>query len=136
MARARAIGPLDSDRKIFEFVRGDFEKLDQEVFSVLGFDLNNDLRVYSEIARGQRDRVAVNPGDILRPVLIEGATSYVVVHNHPSGNVAPSQQDKHLTELLRQATKPYERGLVFLDHLIVGTGGHYYSFADKRSKRG
>ena len=136
MAKAKAIGPLDTDKKIFEFVRGDFEKLDQEVFSVLGFDLNNDLRVYSEIARGQRDRVAVNPGDILRPVLIEGATSYVVVHNHPSGNVAPSQQDKHLTELLRQATKPYEPGLVFLDHLIVGTGGHYYSFADKRSKRG
>jgi hypothetical protein len=136
MAKARAIGPLDSDQKVFEFVRSDFEKLDQEVFSVLGFDLNNDLRVYSEIARGQRDRVAVTPGDILRPVLIEGCVAYVVCHNHPSGNASPSEQDKSLTALLKKATWPYEPGLTFLDHLVIGSNGTYYSFADRKLKRG
>jgi hypothetical protein len=134
--RAAVIGPLDNDRQLHRFLREDLESQDQEIFVVVGLDLNNDLRLYSEIARGQRDRVAVSPVDVLRPVIIEGCVGYVCAHNHPSGHAEPSDQDRTLTEQLRRATEPYGGSLVFLDHLIVGSGGEYYSFSDRKLKKG
>lgn len=132
---AREIGPIDSDAQLYKLVRGDLEAQDQEVFMVVGFDIHNELRVYSEVARGQRDRVAVSPIDILRPVIIEGCAAFAVLHNHPTGKALPSPADKQLTAAIDQAAKA-AAGVLMLDHLIVGSGGSYYSFRDRALKRG
>lgn len=133
MALARQVGPIDTDRKLYEIVSPDLSRQDQEIFVVLGLDLNNDLRVYAEVARGQRDRVAVNVEDILRPVLLDGCVKFAVAHNHPSGNARPSTEDGLLTAKIKAAAATHP-SLSFLDHLVVGDR-EYYSFADKKLYR-
>jgi DNA repair protein RadC len=130
----RAKGPLDTDHKMAEFLRGEMGKEDQEVFVVVGLDLHRKLRSYTEVARGQRERVQVRVEDILRPVIIEGPHGFVVAHNHPSGSTEPSDADRRLTKEIAHAAKIACPSTVFLDHLIIGVGG-YYSFGDKRAKR-
>lgn len=131
--RAAAIGHLDSDAQLHRFLREDLEKEDQEVFVVVGLDIHNDLRCYAEVARGQRHSVRVEPADILRPILIEGCAGFVVAHNHPSGSAAPSLEDRKLTDQLRSASTHVR--VLLVDHLVIGSGGSYYSFADKKLKR-
>jgi hypothetical protein len=133
MALAKRLGPLDSDKKLYAFLAPDLAREDQEVFVVVGLDINADLRVYSEVARGQRDRVQVSVEDILRPVLLQGCTAFAVAHNHPSGLADPSAEDGKLTDRIREASKAHP-GLTFLDHLVIGQGS-YYSFADRKLKR-
>ena len=131
---AREIGPIDSDGQLFRLIRADLERQDQEVFIVVGFDIHNELRLYTEVARGQRDRVAVSQADILRSALIGGCTAFAVGHNHPTGKAIPSPADHKLTQAVEQASRAV--GLVMLDHLVVGSGGAYYSFRDRKLKRG
>jgi RadC-like JAB domain-containing protein len=132
MALARQVGPIDDDRKLYAILGPDLTRQDQEIFVVVGLDINNALRVYAEVARGQRDRVAVAVDDVMRPVLLEGCTALAVAHNHPSGNPSPSEKDAELTEKIRAGCR--SSGVVFLDHLVVGQDA-YYSFADRRLKR-
>lgn len=65
---------------------------------------------------------------ILREALLRRATSLVLCHNHPSGNVRPSQDDDRLTQALFQAAKVMN--IRMLDHVVV-TDGSYYSYADE-----
>jgi DNA repair protein RadC len=133
LARAKEVGPLDNDRGMYRFIRADLEKQDQEIFYVVGLDSHNGLRCVSEVARGQRDRVAVDVADVLRVVLIEGCKGFAVAHNHPAGNPVPSASDKTLTAKLEAAAPKV--GVIFLDHLVIGSGS-YYSFRDKKTKKG
>lgn len=133
LARAKAVGPLDNDAGMYRFIRADLEKQDQEIFYVVGLDAHNGLRCVSEVARGQRDRVAVDVADVLRVVLIEGCKAFVVAHNHPAGDPVPSKSDRDLTARISAAAP--EVGIIFLDHLVIGSGS-YYSFRDKKTKKG
>lgn len=63
-----------------------------------------------------------------RALEINGATKIVLAHNHPSGNLTPSQADKLLTQRMKEAGKFLEFEL--LDHVIVGHN-QYFSFADE-----
>jgi DNA repair protein RadC len=132
LARAQQVGPLDNDAGMYRFIRADLEKQDQEIFYVVGLDAHNGLRMVSEIARGQRDRVAVDVADVLRVVLMEGCKAFVVAHNHPAGDARPSAKDRELTVQLEKAAPAV--GVIFLDHLVIGSAS-YYSFADKKLKR-
>ena len=79
------------------------------------------------ISQGGIDQTAVDVRSILREAILHQATQIAVAHNHPSGNVAPSQADKTLTNNIRKASDMMNIRL--MDHVIV-TDGHYYSFHD------
>lgn len=64
--------------------------------------------------------------EILRDVLMIDGISFFIVHNHPSGEVSPSREDKTATEKLRSAAKLMDLNLN--DHIIIGVEGTYYSF--------
>lgn len=66
---------------------------------------------------------------VLRYALISKATSMVLCHNHPSGNLKPSQADIDLTKKVKQAGDIMDIQLV--DHVIIGSESNYYSFADE-----
>jgi DNA repair protein RadC len=65
---------------------------------------------------------------LFKHAINRGASSVIVTHNHPSGNLSPSQEDIRLTERLQEAGKILE--IPVLDHLIVAETG-YFSFADQ-----
>ena len=65
---------------------------------------------------------------IMRVLIDTGATQFAAVHNHPSGNSRPSNEDKRLTEQLKKAAGIFN--IRMIDHVIVANGG-YYSFSDE-----
>lgn len=80
-----------------------------------------------ELSKGGISGTVVDIRIILGIALKCNATSIVLVHNHPSGNLEPSEQDKSITKRLKEASKMLDLNL--LDHLIITTEG-YYSFSD------
>ena len=65
---------------------------------------------------------------IMRVLIDTGATQFAAVHNHPSGNIRPSNEDKRLTEQLKKAAGLFN--ITMIDHVIITNGG-YYSFGDE-----
>jgi DNA repair protein RadC len=65
----------------------------------------------------------------LRILLKAMASGIIIAHNHPSGNLKPSDADRELTSQIKQAGKLLD--ITLLDHLILGTEGDYVSFADE-----
>lgn len=84
------------------------------------------LGVY-ELSKGGISGTVVDLRIILAVALKCNASNIVLIHNHPSGNLQPSEQDKTITKKLREASKLLD--LLLLDHLIISKEG-YYSFAD------
>ena len=85
-----------------------------------------------EISKGTSDTALCEPRDILHHVIINNAKSYVLVHNHPSGDPTPSQQDISLTQKMCDASKMMN--LRLLDHVIIGRAAvnrrlPFYSFS-------
>ncbi|MCR5574688.1 MAG: DNA repair protein RadC [Bacteroidaceae bacterium] len=80
------------------------------------------------ISQGGIDQTAVDIRTIMREAILHQATQIAVVHNHPSGNVKPSQADKTLTNAIRKAADIMNIRLT--DHVIV-TDGQYFSFHDQ-----
>jgi len=80
------------------------------------------------VSIGLVNRTLVHPREIFRPAIEESAAAIMLCHNHPSGNLDPSQEDIKITQRLKQAGVII--GIEILDHLIVsGTG--YYSFLEE-----
>lgn len=92
--------------------------------------LNHGCKVIDKvrISSGGIDGTYVDVRTILREALLQRATQIVLVHNHPSGNPRPSEDDKQLTESIQRGAKTMNIRLA--DHVIV-CDGKYYSFADE-----
>ena len=80
------------------------------------------------MSKGGITGTVADPRIILKQALDEGATSLVLSHNHPSGNLSPSSADQELTQKIKQAASYFD--IKILDHIIVSDEGHY-SFADE-----
>ena len=80
------------------------------------------------ISRGGLDHTTADVRIILREALLQRATRLILVHNHPSGNIRPSQNDDRLTRHLKDAAKTLD--ICLCDHVIV-TDGSYYSYNDE-----
>jgi len=127
-------GPIESDLDAFRFLAPYLNRQDQEIFVVLCIDLHRVPRTFTEIARGQRDRVVVVVEDILRVVIASGCHGVVVAHNHPSGDAKPSPSDVELTAKIKSAMATACPSIAFVDHIVVGSG-EYFSFADDKLKK-
>ncbi|WP_017654733.1 RadC family protein [Fortiea contorta] len=94
----------------------------QEKFAVIMLDVRNRLLGTQVITIGTATETLASPRDIFREVIRQGATRMIVAHNHPSGNVEPSQEDIELTRQLLAGAKLL--AIPLLDHLILGNGNH------------
>lgn len=100
----------------------------QEQFKVLLLNRANRAIGICEISSGGVSGTVADPKLIFAAALKACASSIIVAHNHPSGNLTPSQSDIDLTRKLREAGKFLE--IQMLDHVILTVEG-YYSFADE-----
>lgn len=100
----------------------------QEHFWVIGLDNQNKILFIELIGLGQVNRVNANPPDVFRMGIYKLAVSMILVHNHPSGNLTPSQADKDFTDRMLKVGKLIK--IHVLDHLIITEEG-YTSFADE-----
>jgi DNA repair protein RadC len=96
--------------------------LDHEQLRVVLVDTRHKVLAVRTIYRGSVNQAQVRVGEVFQDAVRQNAASIVVVHNHPSGDPAPSAADIALTVELDQAGRLL--GIDVLDHLIVGSHGH------------
>ena len=108
--------------------------LDVEKFWVLCLNRKNRLLKRVELTSGTATSALAHPREVYRVAVRESASAIVCVHNHPSGDPAPSAPDMHVTRMLRDAARAVDIHL--LDHVIVGRTGcdpigrGYFSFRE------
>jgi DNA repair protein RadC len=113
---------IDSPNRVAQVAKSILEGEDQEVFLVFMLDVKNRLLGYQETSRGGIDGCPVDPRVVFRAAIHLGATSIIIAHNHPSGDLNHSEEDANLTKRLQKAGELL--GIEILDHVIVAGDQH------------
>ena len=120
--------PLLTSLAVADVLRPLFAGLDREQFLVCGLDAKHSIIGVNIVSIGSLTLAIVHPREVFKPLILMNAVAWICAHNHPSGDVTPSQEDRVLTSRLRQGADLL--GITLLDHLIL-TDEHSYSFADQ-----
>ena len=124
---------LSNSLAIYHFLAPQLAHLPNEKLFVLSLHSNGRLIRMRELSSGSINQTVASISEILRPVLIDQAPNFVIAHNHPSGDSAPSRPDRLLPKNLAKAA--HTMGLQLVDHLIIGRpmrgSQGYYSFAEE-----
>lgn len=91
---------------------------EKEHFWMIGINMANVILYIELVSMGSVRATAVEPMNVYRVAVLKGATSVIAIHNHPSGNMIPSEADKDTTDRLIQVGRILD--IKFLDHLIIG----------------
>jgi DNA repair protein RadC len=94
---------------------------DKEHFFVFGLDARNQLKFLDISSTGTLNYNLVHPREVFRLAILKGCAAIIVSHNHPSGNLEPSDEDLSLTRRMVEAGKLL--GIEVMDHVIVGDEG-------------
>ncbi len=119
---------ITSSRQVYELMRPDLYDESVEQVYLLLLNRSNGLIKKERVSLGGTTASVVDPKVVFRFALEQGAHSLILIHNHPSGNLLPSDTDKRLTQRLQKIGKELE--LPLIDHLIYTDQG-YFSFADE-----
>ena len=98
-----------------------------ESFFILLLNRNNQTIGYAKISQGGISGTVVDIRLIAKYAVESLCSSVILAHNHPSGNINPSEQDKNITSKVKEALNMFEISVI--DHIIL-TSESYYSFAD------
>jgi DNA repair protein RadC len=123
----RKLGQITNAKDVWTVLHDRLDKEDQEVAIILLLDTSLNVRGAAEVSRGERDSTVIPIADILRLALLDGATAIVLVHNHPTGQSSPSDDDKTSTLALAAACE--QVGLCLMDSVVLGRN-EWYSMAD------
>ena len=119
---------ITGSRQIYELMRPDLHDESVEQVYLLLLNRTNGLIKKERVSQGGISASVVDPKVVFRFALEQGAHSLILIHNHPSGNLLPSDTDKRLPQRLQKIGKELE--ILLLDHLIYTDQG-YFSFADE-----
>lgn len=102
---------------------------DKECVFVLGLNRMNNIKYIDLVSLGSPTQALVEPGQIFRLAVHKCALSIILIHNHPSGNLKPSEQDIKVTQKIKNSGEILS--IELLDHLIITKKG-YFSFMDEK----
>lgn len=119
---------ISSSKDAYQIIKADLLDIPHEEFWVLILNRANRVIKKHQISQGGVAGTVADPKIIYKSALDSLASGIILAHNHPSGNLTPSQADIDLTKKLRDAGKMLE--IQVLDHIIVA-GQKYFSFADE-----
>ena len=117
-----------SSKDVHDYIIGDLQDLPHEEFWILLLNRSNTVISKHQISSGGVSGTVVDSKMIFKSALENLASSIILIHNHPSGNLKPSEADLRLTEKLKESGTLLD--IPVLDHLII-TDSAYYSFADE-----
>jgi DNA repair protein RadC len=123
LERTRIRGPRD----VYDLCAPSMRDLSQEEFRVLLVNTQHAVVREIIVTRGTLDASIVHPREVFRAAITESAAAMILVHNHPSGDPAPSAEDRDVTRQLAEAGRLI--GIPVLDHVVVGDG-RYVSFVE------
>lgn len=119
---------ISSSADLFRHFHPLLRDLKHELFKVVLLDAKNTVMKESTVSEGSLTLSIVHPREVFAMAVRESAAAVIFLHNHPSGDPAPSAEDRRLTDRLVMAGEVL--GIRVLDHVIVGDG-RYVSFADE-----
>ncbi|NKI28176.1 JAB domain-containing protein [Arenibacter sp. 6A1] len=121
---------IDTSRSVREFIYPFFEQImdDHEQVKVIHLNRKNQVVNVHHLSSGTDNGSLISTKDVLRQAVLIKTSSIILVHNHPSGNLVPSEADKHISNKLSEASKLLD--IATLDSIIITREG-YYSFADQ-----
>ncbi|MFH1319374.1 MAG: DNA repair protein RadC [Bacteroidota bacterium] len=119
---------ITSSADIFEIMQPKIADEKHEEFWVLLLNKANKILVKQDISKGGVSGTVADPKIIFKLALENLASSIILCHNHPSGNLKPSEQDIQLTKKLKKSGEVMD--IPVIDHIIITDSG-YYSFADE-----
>ena len=119
---------LSSPESVLEFSRFKLSGKPNEALMAIYVNVKNEVISYEMLNEGTVDNVVIYPRRIIEGALRQHASGLIIVHNHPSGNPEPSEEDRLLTDSISETSKTLDIRL--LDHIIVGKDG-YFSFRER-----
>lgn len=125
--------PLTNPSEIYNYLAPLLGHLPVEHLYVLTLDSRYHLKRMIQISSGTTNQTVAHVRDILEPVIVDRADAFIVAHNHPSGNVAPSAANNNITTRLKRLARSLD--VTFSDHIIVGKSINdaqpYYSYFEE-----
>lgn len=118
---------FNSANKIYEYYKNILKNEKQEYFYVLYLDSKLKIIDNKMLFKGTLDYSLVHPREVFKEAYLLSANYIICVHNHPSGNVIPSNDDLNITNNLKKVGELL--GIILIDHIIVGNN-NYYSFKE------
>ena len=125
---ARKKSRVTSSKEVYEHFVQSIGDLTHEEFWAMYLNRNNAIMHMQRLSEGGFSATVVDPKRVFNIALEYKAASVIVAHNHPSGNLTPSTEDRRITKKLFIAGRHLD--LPILDHLIITNQG-YFSFADE-----
>ena len=119
---------ITSSKSVFDLMVPILGELPHEEFWIIYMNNSNKIIQKTQQSKGGITGTLVDVRLVLKTALEVGATSLILVHNHPSGTLKPSQADQQLTQKLKIASESLD--IKVLDHVII-TEKAYFSFADE-----
>lgn len=101
----------------------------QEQFLCVSLNGAHEVIAVRVVSIGILNRTIVHPREVFGDPISDRAASIIVAHNHPSGQLTPSEEDRNITQRLKEAGELL--GIQLLDHLIISPKGEYFSFAEQ-----
>jgi DNA repair protein RadC len=120
--------PLRSAEDVYHHFRENLGRERRELFYVVLLNNKNRKIRDVKISEGSLTASLVHPREVYNPVIRESAAAVIFVHNHPSGDPAPSPEDIDITKRLKEVGDVM--GVRVLDHVVIGSD-RYFSFSDK-----
>jgi len=111
---------IKSPHDVAAWVMEDLRYLQQEQFKILMLNTKNIIIACEEVSRGSLNASIVHPREVFARAIKRSSAAIILVHNHPSGDPTPSQEDINVTRRLVEVGRLV--GIDVLDHLVIGDG--------------
>ena len=121
--RYKVTNPWD----IYNYYMDSLRYLNKEIFKIILLNTKNEIICDIDISVGTLNMSVVHPREVFREAIKRSSNKIILMHNHPSGNIEPSNEDKNVTSRLVKCGELI--GIEVIDHIIIGDG-LYYSFKE------
>ena len=119
---------ISSSKNIYEIMHPLLGDLNHEEFWILHLNRSNKIIKKIKLSQGGITGTVIDVKMLMKEAILNYSSAIILIHNHPSGNIKPSQADIDITSKIKEASKLFD--ISTLDHLII-TSDSYYSFADE-----
>ena len=107
---------------LYLILKDEVKKWDREKFLSVMLNAQNQIIGVDEVSVGSLTATVVHPREVFKSAILANAAAIILVHNHPSGNLNPSKEDKEVTEKIKKAAEILN--INFLDHIIITKNGY------------
>lgn len=109
--------PIKTPEDVLNAVANELKQYDREVFAIINLKTNGQIINLNVCSVGTLSASLISPREVFKSSILSNAAAFIAIHNHPSGNITPSAEDKEVTERLMACGEFLD--IKMLDHIIV-----------------